>query len=105
MIRLAGGEEVRGKVRTPSSRVHLQDIVEAEPEILLIAPCGYSAQRASNEYLSIDLPEQWNAMPAVRNERVYALEANCYFSRPAPRLATGIEALPTPSHPPIALSP
>jgi iron complex transport system substrate-binding protein len=93
MIRVAGGEDVLGKVRTPSFRVHLQDIVEAEPEILLIAPCGYGAQRARDEYLSLELPEQWNAMPAVRNGRAYALEASSYFSRPGPRLVTGIEAL------------
>jgi iron complex transport system substrate-binding protein len=93
MIRVAGGEDVLGKVHTPSFRVHLQDIVEAEPEILLIAPCGYNAQQARDEYRSMDFPEEWKAMPAVRNGRVYALEANSYFSRPGPRLITGIEAL------------
>jgi iron complex transport system substrate-binding protein len=104
MIQVAGGEDVLGKVRTPSFRVHLQQIVEAGPEILLIAPCGYSAQRARDEYLSIDLPEQWNAMPAVRNGRVYALEANSYFSRPGPGLITGIEALAKLLHPAIEVS-
>ena len=104
MIHVAGGEDVLGKARTPSFRVHLQDIVEAAPEILLIAPCGYGAQRARDEYLSMDLPEQWNAMPAVRNGRVYALEANSYFSRPGPRLVTGIEALAKLFHPAIEVS-
>jgi iron complex transport system substrate-binding protein len=101
MIHVAGGEDVLGKVRAPSFRVPLQDIVEAEPDILLIAPCGYGAQQARNEYLSLDLPEQWNAMPAVCNGRVYALEANRYFSRPGPRLVTGIEALAKLFHPGI----
>ncbi len=104
MIHVAGGEDVLGKVRTPSFRVHLQDMVEAEPEILLIAPCGYGAQKARDEYRSIDFPEQWNAMPAVRNGRVYALEANSYFSRPGPRLVTGIEALAKLFHPAIEVS-
>ena len=104
MIQVAGGEDVLGKARTPSFRVHLQDIVEAEPEILLIAPCGYGAQQARDEYLSIDLPEQWNAMPAVRNGRVHALEANSYFSRPGPRLVTGIEALGKLFHPAMEVS-
>jgi iron complex transport system substrate-binding protein len=104
MIHLAGGADVLGKVRTPSFRVHLQDVIEAEPDILLIAPCGYSAQQARDEYLSIDIPEQWNAMPAVRNGRVYALEANSYFSRPGPRLATGVEALAKLLHPAIEVS-
>jgi iron complex transport system substrate-binding protein len=101
MIHMAGGVDVLGKTRTPSFRVHLQDIVEAEPEILLVAPCGYSAQQGREEYRSIDFPEQWNAMPAVRNGRVYALEANSYFSRPGPRLATGIEALAKLFHPAV----
>jgi iron complex transport system substrate-binding protein len=104
MVHVAGGEDVLGKVRTPSFRVHLQDIVEAEPEILLIGPCGYSAQQARTEYLSLELPEQWNAMPAVRNGRVYALEAGSYFSRPGPRLVTGIESLAKLFHPAIEVA-
>jgi len=105
MIRCAGGEDVLGTVRTPSFRVHLQDVVEAEPEILLIAPCGYAAEQARDEYLSLDLPDQWNAIPAVRNNRVYALNANSYFSRPGPRLVTGIEILAKVLQPTVNVSP
>jgi iron complex transport system substrate-binding protein len=104
MIHVAGGVDVLGKVRTPSFRVHLQDIIEAEPDILLIAPCGYSAQQARDEYLSMKLPEQWKAMPVVRNGQVYALEANSYFSRPGPRLVTGVEALAKLFHPAVEVS-
>ncbi len=104
MIHLAGGEDVFGRVRTPSFRVSVQDVVEAAPEILLVAPCGYTAERARDEYCSIDFPDQWNAMPAVRNGRVYALEANSYFSRSGPRLVTGIEALGKLFHPAIEVS-
>jgi iron complex transport system substrate-binding protein len=104
MIYVAGGVDVLGKVRTPSFRVHLQDVIESEPEILLIAPCGYSAQQGREEYRSMDLPEQWNAMPAVRTGRVYALEANSYFSRPGPRLVTGAEAMAKLFHPAVEVS-
>ncbi|HXY25757.1 MAG TPA: cobalamin-binding protein [Candidatus Acidoferrum sp.] len=104
MIQIAGGEDALGSVRTPSFRVHLQDVVEAEPEILLIAPCGYSAEQARQEYLSLDLPDQWNAIPAVRNNRVYALNANSYFSRPGPRLVTGIEIMAKVLQPTVTVS-
>jgi iron complex transport system substrate-binding protein len=104
MIHRAGGEDVLGKVRTPSFRVHLQDVVEAEPEILLIAPCGYSAQQARDEYRAMEFPARWNTIPAVRNGRVYALEANSYFSRPGPRLITGMEALAKLFHPAIEVA-
>jgi iron complex transport system substrate-binding protein len=93
MIHRAGGEDVFGSARTPSFRITAAQVIDAAPEILLIAPCGYSAEQARNEYRSMSFPENWNAIPAVRNGRVYALEANSYFSRPGPRLITGIEAL------------
>ena len=105
MIQLAGGKDVFGRARIPSFRIHLQDVVEAEPEILLIAPCGYTAQQARDEYASLDLPDQWNAIPAVRNGRVYALEASSYFSRPGPRLVTGIEILAKIVQPSVSVSP
>ena len=104
MIHQASGEDVLGRKRTPSFRVPLQSMVEAEPEILLIAPCGYSAEQAREEYGSLDLPDQWSAMPAVRNNRVYALKASSYFSRPGPRLVTGIEILAKVFQPAVSVS-
>ena len=93
MIHRAGGEDLFGRARTPSFRITVEHVMEASPEILLIAPCGYSAEQARDEYRSMTFPKEWNAIPAVRDGRVYALEANSYFSRPGPRLITGIEAL------------
>jgi iron complex transport system substrate-binding protein len=104
MIERAGGIDVFGSARKPTFRVGLQDIVEAAPEVILIAPCGYSAEQARNEYRAMSFPEQWNAIPAVRHDRVYALEANGYFSRPGPRLATGIEILAKALHQSVAVS-
>ncbi len=77
----------------------LEEIVDAAPDIILVSPCGYGAQQAQNEYLSMPHTNEWNAMPAVRSGRVFALEANSYFSRPGPRLITGIEALASVFHP------
>src|SRR5260370_14591414 len=101
MIHRAGGEDVFGRARTPSFRISIEEVIDAAPEILLIAPCGYGAERAREEYKSMSFPEPWHAIPAVRNGRVYALEANSYFSRPGPRLATGIEALAKLFHPAV----
>jgi iron complex transport system substrate-binding protein len=103
MIHRAGGQDVFGRARTPSFRIAIEDIIDAAPEIMLIAPCGYGAQQAGDEYKSMSFPEPWHAIPAVRNGRVYALEANSYFSRPGPRLITGTEALAKLFHPAIAV--
>jgi iron complex transport system substrate-binding protein len=104
MIELAGGEDVFGSARTPSFRITIEDVIESAPEILLIAPCGYSAEQARNEYKAMPFSEAWNAIPAVRNGRVCALEANSYFSRPGPRLVTGVEALAKLFHPAVKVS-
>jgi iron complex transport system substrate-binding protein len=104
MIELAGGRDVLGRVHTPSFRVTLEDIVAAAPEIIVVSPCGYGAEQARSEYIGMAHPEEWNAIPAVQNGRVYALEANSYFSRPGPRLITGIEALAGLFHPGMAVS-
>jgi iron complex transport system substrate-binding protein len=105
MIERAGGIDVFGKARKPSSRVTLQDIVEAGPEVMVVAPCGYGAEQARDEYCTMQFPEQWNVIPAVREKRVYALAANSYFSRPGPRLATGIEILAKAFHPALTVDP
>jgi iron complex transport system substrate-binding protein len=104
MIEIAGGMDTLGKKRTPSFRVTAEDVIDAAPEILLIAQCGYSAQQARDEYRGMSFPEEWNAMPAVRNSRVYAMDASGYFSRPGPRLITGIEALAKILHPEVVVS-
>ena len=105
MIELAGGKDVLGRKRTPSFRISAEDVIDAAPEILLIAQCGHSAQQARDEYVRMSFPEEWSAIPAVRNSRVYALNASGYFSRPGPRLVSGIEALATILHERIAVSP
>jgi len=104
MINFAGGRDVFGEPGRPSFRVTLDDVVAAEPDVLIAAPCGYTAAQAREEYRSIDFPAGWQDIPAVRNGRVYALDASSYFSRPGPRLAVGLEILAKLLHPAIAVS-
>jgi len=99
MVSLAGGQDVLGKAKTPSFRVTLEEVIAAAPEILFIAPCGYDAEKARKEYLSVRFPEAWKEIPAVREGRVFALNANDYVSRPGGRLVTGIEAMAKALHP------
>jgi iron complex transport system substrate-binding protein len=103
MIHRAGGEDVFGTPGTPSFRISAEDVIHAAPDVLLIAPCGYTAEQARNEYRGLAFPPEWGAIPAVRNHRVYALEANSYFSRPAPRLVTGIAAIAQLLHPDVEI--
>jgi iron complex transport system substrate-binding protein len=99
MVYHAGGVDVLGKPKQPSHVVSVEEIVSARPEFLFIAPCGYNAEQGRAEYRSLTFPEEWRSIPAVREGRVFALDANSYVSRPAGRLVTGIEAMAKAMHP------
>ncbi|HEX4646125.1 MAG TPA: hypothetical protein VH598_11000, partial [Verrucomicrobiae bacterium] len=62
---------------------------------------GYVADQARDEYLSLTFPEEWYTIPAVRDGRIFALDANGHVSRPAGRLVTGIESMAKAMHPQI----
>lgn len=101
MIARAGGVDLFGKPKTPSYRLTAQEIIQAAPEVIFVAPCGYNKEQARDEYLSMTFPDGWSEIPAVRDGRVYAFDANSYVSRPGPRLVTGIEAMAKALHPQI----
>jgi iron complex transport system substrate-binding protein len=100
MVRIAGGEEVLVGPGEPSTRLGWEEVFEAAPEVLVLMPCGFGARRTVEEARRI-LPEVsgWNKLPAVENGSVWAVDANSYFSRPAPRLVEGVEILARIFHP------
>jgi iron complex transport system substrate-binding protein len=104
MVELAGASDVFGKVRKPSFRITLEEVVAAQPEVIVVAPCGYNAEQARAEYRSVIFPREWQEMPAVRNDQIYYVDANAYFSRPGPRLIVGLEILAKLFHPGISVS-
>lgn len=75
------------------------DVVEYQPEVLIIMPCGFDAKRAGREAKSLSRLTGWKDMPAVRTGRVFAVDANAYFNRPGPRLVESLELLAHLVHP------
>ncbi|HYL68568.1 MAG TPA: cobalamin-binding protein [Candidatus Limnocylindria bacterium] len=99
MVAKAGGEDVLGRAGEPSFRVTAEDIAQTRAEVIVVMPCGYNAARTVAEFKSTCLPEIWSELPAMRERRIFAVDANSYFSRPGPRLATGVEILVHIFHP------
>ncbi len=93
MVERAGGVDVLGQTGKPSFRVEWDAVIATRPEVVLIMPCGYSLAAAENEFRNLTLPRGWSEMPAVREGRVFVVEASGYFSRPGPRLAGGMKIL------------
>ncbi len=99
MVYKAGGEDVLGRLREPSFRVSGEQIIEARPDVIVVMPCGYNLARAASELRIEALPRGSEMLPAVREHRVFAVDANAYFSRPGPRLADGVALLAHLFHP------
>ncbi len=101
MVRIAGGEELFAKAGEPSKRMTWEEVFEAAPEVLVLMPCGFDVARTVGEARILPNLPGWSGLPAVENGRVWAVDANSYFSRPAPRLVEGVEILARILHPEV----
>jgi iron complex transport system substrate-binding protein len=99
MASLAGGEELFAQAGEPSKRITWEEIFEAAPEVLVLMPCGFDSARAVQAARSLPKLPGWAELPAVKSGQVWAVDANSYFSRPAPRLVGGVEILARILHP------
>jgi iron complex transport system substrate-binding protein len=101
MVRIAGGEELFAGEGEPSVRLSWDEVFEAAPEVLVLMPCGFDAARTVEEARALPDRPGWSDLPAVREGRLWAVDANSYFSRPAPRLVKGVELLAHILHPEV----
>jgi len=99
MVAKAGGQDVLGRAGEPSFRVSGEQIAASGAEIIVVMPCGFNVKRIASEYSSTTFPNGYQSLPAVREQRVFAVDANSYFSRPGPRLAEGVAVLAHLFHP------
>jgi iron complex transport system substrate-binding protein len=101
MVRLAGGEDLFARAGEPSERLSWEEVFGAAPEVLVLMPCGFDAARAVGEARVLPGILGWEELPAVKSGRVWAVDANSYYSRPAPRLVEGVEILARILHPEV----
>jgi iron complex transport system substrate-binding protein len=94
MIELAGGEDVLGLPAKPSKVVSWDQLAGARPQVVVVMPCGYDARRAHEEARTFA-----RELAGLNAERIVAVNASAYFSRPGPRLIDGLELLGHILHP------
>jgi len=90
MVTAAGGEDPLGQPGADSQRITWDDVAASEPEMMIVAPCGYGLKEAI---------EVARRLPRITDAEVYAVDANAYFARPGPRVAEGVELLAHLFHP------
>jgi len=92
MVEIAGGHEVLGKAGLKSERITPERILEAQPEIIVLMPCGFSLERTVEEYRRTRFLPGWSG-------QLYAVDGSSYFNRSGPRLIDGVEILSEIFHP------
>ncbi len=99
MVDMAGGTNGISSTGDKSRRMELDEIVQFDPDIIVLMPCGFDMRRTILEYDKLLENIQWRSLKPVRQGQVYAVNANEYFSKPGPRTVTGLEILAKIIHP------
>ena len=101
IVNAAGGKDLLGAPGKPSSTLTWNRIAEAKPELVFVACCGFTIDRAMQDLRQLSNSKAWNRLPAVKNRRVIVADGNAYFSRPGPRLLDGLEMMAHAFHPDV----
>jgi len=99
LVEMAGGEDVLGKSGRHSDWLSWETLRAADPDVIVVIPCGFSLERIDREIGLLTSQPGWSALKASVTGRVYLAEANQYFNRPGPRLAETLEILAEILHP------
>jgi len=91
LVRIAGGEPILAESGDRSSVLTWETIAAADPDVILVAPCGFALPAALEACLALETHRTWRALGAVRAGRAYAIDGNAYVNRPGPRLVETTE--------------
>jgi len=98
MVEIAGGVEGLGKKGQPSRRIAWEEVLAWQPEVIVLAPCGYRLEETLRDAETLRNLPDWTNLPAAQNNRIYAIDGNL-ISCPGPRLVDGVELLAHLLHP------
>jgi iron complex transport system substrate-binding protein len=99
LVSLAGGHDVLGADGGHSAAIDWQAVREADPEVLVVAPCGFGLARTAREMPALEAQPGWASLRAVRAGRVFIADGNLYFNRSGPSVFETIDVLAEILHP------
>jgi len=99
LVEMAGGENLFGSAGDHSPWLDWEQLRAAEPEAIVVMPCGFDIPRTERELPVLSGHAEWPKLAAVRQGQVYLVDGNQYFNRPGPRLVESLEILTEILHP------
>ena len=99
LVEMAGGDNLFGTAGEHSPWITWDTIKEANPDVIVILPCGFNIERSLKEMPALTNRDGWSDLKAVKENRVFVTDGNQYFNRPGPRLVESTEILAEILHP------
>ena len=99
LVEMAGGIALFGKAGAHSPWLDWDDLWAADPDVIVVLPCGFDIERSRQEMPALTSKPGWKSLRAIREGRVYLTDGNQYFNRPGPRLVESLEILAEILHP------
>ena len=92
MLDIVGAKGLNGQGGLDSHQINSTKITQLDPDKVILMPCGFDIARAKDEYQKIK-DTKWDSLRANREKEIYIVNSNAFFSKPSPRIVTGIEIL------------
>ncbi len=99
LVEVAGGHCVLGVDGGPAPWLEWPELVDADPEVIVVFPCGFDLERTRAEIDALTTRADWSGLRAVRDRRVYLADGNSFFNRSGPRIVESIEMMAEMLHP------
>lgn len=99
LVDMAGGTSLFGTAGQHSPWMTWADLTAADPDKIVVMPCGYDLEVTRRETETLTLHPAWATLKAVRQGEVYLVDGNQYFNRPGPRLVESLAILAEIFHP------
>lgn len=99
LIEIAGGRSLLAVKGEHSPYLSWENLTEADPDFIVIMPCGFDLERTEQESRVLMSHANWSKLKAVKNEKVFIVDGNAYFNRPSQRLVDSAEILAEILHP------
>jgi iron complex transport system substrate-binding protein len=99
LVEIAGGYDSLGRKRQPSVEIEWQEVIDTQPDVIVLALCGYNIDRGRRDYEILRGFPEFNSLPAARQGEIYLVDASAYFARPGPRIVDSVEILAGILHP------
>ena len=101
LVELAGGLNLFGEAGKHSPWMSWEELVQKNPDVIIIAPCGFDIQRSRADLPVLIQKPEWKNLSAVQKNRVFVADGNQFFNRPGPRVVESLEILAEIFHPDI----